>query len=1444
MKRLLSVVLAFLLMLGLASPALAATPKAVTMRVELVEGSVTIKDAGGVTLDYFEGIQLYSGYSVETGDDSCAYISLDDSKAIKLSMNTSVTIKKSGRKLQVKLKAGEIMFNVTTPLPGNESLEIRTSTMITGVRGSSGGVNAETGEIFYGTGHGIVWFRETDQTSSLYGLSQRTELWGGRIVSVNWPVKDMELSDFSALFLGEVAENPDLQNSLKMEGRFDPQDMINLLPLILEAEIAAREEAKSSAVPLPESATDSPVNGDNVNPAFNNNWDLPTIVTPPPIIDLDDFIIPDDPMNPDEPETTAYTVTWKNEDGTILETDKNVPVGTVPEFNGSDPIKPANAQYTYSFAGWDSIPAAVTGDAVYTATYKGTPKTYTITWKVNDETTTVNCDYGSVIVPPADPTKTGYTFAGWGSAVPETMPAENLSFTAQWDVNTYTITWKNDDGTLINTTTVAYGEVPTHAAPTKEADAQFTYSFAGWSPVPNSVTGEATYTATYTNNAKTFTIQWMNGGTVFRTDTYDFGIPVANPVTPEKTGYTFSGWDGEIPETMPAENLIFNAVWTVNKYTVTWMIDGESSPVDYEYGSDITPPADPTKTGYTFAGWGGTVPATMPAENLSFTAQWNINTYTITWIVDGVSSPVDCEYGSAVTPPADPTKTGYTFAGWGGTVPATMPAEDLSFTAQWNINKYTVTWLNYNNSELEKDEDVPYGEVPSYDDETPTKPENSEYTYVFKEWTPAVSSVSGDATYTATFTTRSKVTVTLTEGVESITIGEDTFTTTGNYDVLYNEALLVSYTLEDGYADGPTTALMVGDSAVSEGTNAKDGGTTEIPGGSEVKVANLYKHITALNDTQVTMNSIIDSDVSLPDGTFTLNFDLFVTENGELTIEESATLTLAAGHTITNNGTITIYGTLTNYGTITNEDAIIIEDGGELMNCSEDTLNNKGSIYLFGTLYNGSGSYQGKVINSAGAKLIGPGTFLSSDSSSLVNDGLLLYEGDGSFGITSGNGTLAIGGFCSEDSDELIWYLTEGEAVDTYDLSVVNLTPSVGIAIPDYDREGNEGVTPWRPYLESIVSLALSEGITGIGDNAFRGLYGPLESLVIPEDVTSIGNGAFYASGVTSVSILGNVTSIEEQAFAQCTSLTSINLPDSLTSIGEYAFDDCKKLESISVPSGVTALPNRVFADCTALTTVNLPDSITSIGFAAFEFCQSLTQIDLPDSLTSIGNAAFNGCYALKSITIPNGVTSIGESAFRHCDSLTAITIPNSVTSIEDNTFQYSGLVTVTIPSSVTSIKNDAFQGCDALTTVEILGSVTSIGNGAFDSCSKLKTINIPDTVTSIGTNAFFRCSELESITIPDSVTSIGVDAFQYCTSLERIYIPASVTSIGDTAFGDCENLTHAYFYHLTPPDVDFANVFSNCNVELTVYYPIESDAEDEWEACYDPVDTWNAYTK
>ncbi len=1014
MKRLLSVALAFLLMLGLASPALAAKAKAVTMRVELVEGSVTIRDAGGVALDYFEGIQLYSGYSVETGDDSCAYISLDEEKAIKLAMNTAVSIKKSGRKLQVKLKAGEIVFNVTTPLAGNETLEIRTSTMITGVRGSSGGVNAETGEIFYGTGHGIVWFRETDQTSSLYGLSQRTELWGGRIVSVNWPVKDMELSDFSALFLGEVAENPDLQNSLKMEGRFDPQDMINLLPLILEAEIAAREEAKSSAVPLPESATDSPVNGDNVNPAFNNNWDLPTIVTPPPIIDLDDFIIPDDPMNPDEPETTAYTVTWQDEDGTILEKDENVPVGTVPEFNGSDPIKAADAQYTYTFAGWDSIPAAVTGDAIYTATYKETPKTYTVTWKVDDETTTVKYDYGSVIVPPADPTKTGYTFTGWGGNVPETMPAENLSFTAQWDVNTYTVTWKQNDGTLINTTTVAYGEVPTHAAPTKEADAQYTYTFAGWNTTPVAVTGNATYTATYSTTTNTYTITWkQDDGTVINTTTVAYG--------------------------------------------------------------DVPTHTDPTK-----------------AADAQFT---------------------------------------YTFAGWTPAV-ADVTA-DATYTATYSstVNKYTITWKNANGEVLKTDENVEYGTLPSYNGTIPTKTDDDTYTYVFSNWSPEISDVTGDVTYTPQFT--------------QYRIIDQAFFN-DEFPIINEPSAII---IDDVIAESPVTQ------------NAD----LYIKAGSSLA---LYSNMTVSEGATL----IIDGTLTIETG-FKLTNNGTITNNGSIenrgTVINNGTMNNYSPDTISNYGYFHNLGTLNNGADADTRGSFINDDGGFLVNAGTFLTSAGSSFTNYAILIKTIPNNDSSVFQCVGSyDNIGveayDGGFCGASTYDVV--WYMLPEGEGYTLDLYGDGDIA--DYDSSTDINPPWY--------SYRNSITALAIGSGVT-----KIGNYAFADI-----SVASVEIPDTVASIGNYAFE-YNDAITSLHLPYSVTSVGRSAFMScASLTTVTIDDGLKIIGESAFSGCGSLTTVALPTTLTTIDGYAFMSTG-LTVIAIPENVSSIGESAFNHCNALTEIH-----------------------------------------------------------------------------------------------------------------------------------------------------------------------------------------------------------------------------------------------------------------
>ena len=174
--------------------------------------------------------------------------------------------------------------------------------------------------------------------------------------------------------------------------------------------------------------------------------------------------------------------------------------------------------------------------------------------------------------------------------------------------------------------------------------------------------------------------------------------PADQPADPTKEGYTFIGWyNGESEwnfETPVTENLTLTAKWQINRYTITFDTAGgsEVAPITQDYGTTITAPANPAKTGYTFAGWDKTIPSTMPAEDMTITAQWQVNQYTITFKPEngGQDIVIKQDYGTAITAPANPTKTGYTFAGWDKTIPSTMPAGDMTITAQWTENRVIV----------------------------------------------------------------------------------------------------------------------------------------------------------------------------------------------------------------------------------------------------------------------------------------------------------------------------------------------------------------------------------------------------------------------------------------------------------------------------------------------------------------------------------------------------------------------------------------------------------------------------------------------------------------------------------------------------------------------------------------------------------------------------------
>ena len=248
---------------------------------------------------------------------------------------------------------------------------------------------------------------------------------------------------------------------------------------------------------------------------------------------------------------------------------------------------------------------------------------YTITFDTNggSEIAPITQDYGTEITAPDNPTRKGYTFKGWDKEIPETMPAENITLKAQWEINQYTIAFDT------------------------------------------------------------------NGGSEIAPITQDYGTEITAPDNPTRKGYTFKGWDKEIPETMPAENITVKAQWEINQYTITFDTNGgsEIAPITQDYGTKITAPDNPTRKGYTFKGWDKEIPETMPAENITLKAQWKINQYTITFDTNGGSeiAPITQDYGTKITAPDNPTRKGYTFKGWDKEIPETMPAENITITARW-----------------------------------------------------------------------------------------------------------------------------------------------------------------------------------------------------------------------------------------------------------------------------------------------------------------------------------------------------------------------------------------------------------------------------------------------------------------------------------------------------------------------------------------------------------------------------------------------------------------------------------------------------------------------------------------------------------------------------------------------------------------------------------------
>ncbi|MBR3785453.1 MAG: InlB B-repeat-containing protein [Firmicutes bacterium] len=437
-------------------------------------------------------------------------------------------------------------------------------------------------------------------------------------------------------------------------------------------------------------------------------------------------------------KANGYSITYK--DGSTTMTGLSPTSYTVEAAT----TLPTAAKTGYTFLGWYDnadgtgsaitvLPKGSTGNKTFYAKFKVNTYTVTFDTKGGSKVPSVSIKYDKNLeeeekIPP-NPTKTGYTFKGWVTASGSkynfsTKVTGNITIYAKWEENKYTVTFNSEGGSNVTSQTVTYGQkasVPTN--PTRKG-----YNFGGWVTTSGGTTAFNFNNAITTNvtafakwNPITYKISFeSNGGTTVAYKEYTIESATITLPTISKTGYNFGGWYSNSACSGSAVtkvakgstgNKTFYAKWTAKTYTVTFDTKGGSQvdAVEVSYGSTVSEPGTPTRTGYTFEKWetssGGLFNfATAITTDTTIYAKWKRNTYTVRFDTDG-GSAIDSQSvlyeGKVARPANNPTKLAYSFVGWvttkGGTETFDFNQEILGDTivyAKWKLkDKYTVSFV-------------------------------------------------------------------------------------------------------------------------------------------------------------------------------------------------------------------------------------------------------------------------------------------------------------------------------------------------------------------------------------------------------------------------------------------------------------------------------------------------------------------------------------------------------------------------------------------------------------------------------------------------------------------------------------------------------------------------------------------------------------------------------
>jgi uncharacterized repeat protein (TIGR02543 family) len=530
----------------------------------------------------------------------------------------------------------------------------------------------------------------------------------------------------------------------------------------------------------------------------------------------------------------SYTVTWNANGGTVspasITKTHGSTLGTLPT-----PTRASTAEYSYTFAGWFTAASGgtqisstitVTGNVTYYAHWTATKRSYTATFNGNGGSTpspsSITKEYNTALGTLPTCSRTGYTFLGWYTASSggtkistTTVVTKDITYYAQWSINSYTLTFNPNGGTVTPTSkdleyNSAYGTLPT---PTRASDAQYTYTFAGWYTAATGGTQvtaatkmaakDTTVYAHWTSNTRSYTVSYQTTyGTLNRTSqsvAYNSkgSCTLTMPDNTAEFTYTFVGWytaangggtkvGSELTLETPAikGTVTYYAYVTrsTKSYTHTFNANGggtvSPATITKAYNTALGTLPTVSRTGYTFVGWfdtsaasGGTqaTTTTKVTGTKTWYARWSINSYTFTFDKNGGNTPstttITKEYNTAVgtlptcTRNADNTYT-YTFAGWFDTS-ASSGGTQLTTTTKVTSNKtwyarWTSTYKNYTVT-WDGNGGTPSKSSSSfhYNDALGTLPTATRTGYTFKGW-------STSKTGTVNISTTTKVTANVT----------------------------------------------------------------------------------------------------------------------------------------------------------------------------------------------------------------------------------------------------------------------------------------------------------------------------------------------------------------------------------------------------------------------------------------------------------------------------------------------------------------------------------------------------------------------------------------------------------------------------------------------------------------------------------------------------------